>query len=358
MECFFLHHRREHLSMANQIKLCSSKQKVKKFTNLRWIGCKDKQERGNWNRAIKCCEGKPQEVKAQKGSDAHLGHWIITRALGLLSLNTNWHELCTSSHEKRSKFNFRDYPRMELNWEFNYSTFLGSFCFISHTRCLSIHFPECMESNSSFKNKSINYIRKFLCLVLCVFILKEHIWSWRKHHEQWPEIKQWMPHFGSQNPWPYQSTYALLRSQGWVSQKHRKPMLIVEPVVTGGATINLGLWCFWETQPWFSYSDEFLHLYSITLTFLLDDSQTEIKDPEHLTKGRKTQYELKIQSSPMKLHLEDLFSFMGLLLLKRMELGGFKLWCHRPSNTMIFLKIILFLQYIGPTHEKDPFTQF
>lgn len=161
--------------MANQIKLCSSKQKVKNFTNLRWIGCKDEQERGNW--AIKCCEGKPQEVKAQKGSDAHLGHWIITRALGLLSQNTNWqYELCTSSHEKRSKFNFSDYPRMELIWEFNYSAFLGSFCFISHTRCLSIHFPECMESNSSFKNKSINYIRKFLCLVLCVFILKEHIW--------------------------------------------------------------------------------------------------------------------------------------------------------------------------------------
>lgn len=48
--------------MTNSIQRCSSKQKVNDYTTLRWIVCKDKQERGNW--AMKCCEGKPQQVKA------------------------------------------------------------------------------------------------------------------------------------------------------------------------------------------------------------------------------------------------------------------------------------------------------
>lgn len=104
---------------------CCSKQKLKGFncTNLRSIRCKTRQERGNWNREIKCCEGKPQEVKAQKGNGsnaAHLGHWIIIRALDLFSENIHWqYELCTSSQRNVQSCDFSFYLRIKLIWEWN-----------------------------------------------------------------------------------------------------------------------------------------------------------------------------------------------------------------------------------------------
>lgn len=72
MKCFFFYVDNTTEStcrwwLRTKLNCCFSKQKVKNRTILRSIRCKTKQERGKWNREIKCSEGKTLGSKSSEG---------------------------------------------------------------------------------------------------------------------------------------------------------------------------------------------------------------------------------------------------------------------------------------------------